>query len=55
MVPRLKNLGGFEVGTGISVNTQDPKETIDFIIEHFDSPDLEKIKSVHQAKYSKHS
>jgi len=28
IVPRLKNLGGFEIGTGISVNTQDPKETI---------------------------
>lgn len=53
IVPRLKNLGGFEVGTGISVNTQDPKETIAFIKEHFESPDEEKIRTVHRAQYKK--
>jgi UDPglucose--hexose-1-phosphate uridylyltransferase len=53
IVPRLKNLGGFEIGTGISVNTQDPKETIAFIKEHFESPDVEKIKTVHRAQYKK--
>ena len=53
IVPRLKNLGGFEIGTGISVNTQDPKETIAFIKEHFDSPDEEKIRTVHRAQYRK--
>ena len=53
IVPRLKNLGGFEVGTGISVNTQDPKETITFIKEHFESPDEEKIRTVHKANYRK--
>ncbi|OGH11027.1 MAG: hypothetical protein A3B38_02445 [Candidatus Levybacteria bacterium RIFCSPLOWO2_01_FULL_36_13] len=51
LVPRQKIIGGFEVGTGIYVNTQDPKETIEFIIEHFDTPDEEKIKSVHRASY----
>jgi UDPglucose--hexose-1-phosphate uridylyltransferase len=53
IVPRLKNLGGFEVGTGISVNTQDPQETIAFIKEHFESPDEEKIRTVHRAQYRK--
>ena len=53
IVPRLKNLGGFEIGTGISVNTQDPKETIAFIKEHFESPDEEKIRTVHKANYRK--
>ena len=53
MVPRIKNLGGFEIGTGIWVNTQDPKETIAFIKEHFESPDEEKIRTVHRAGYRK--
>lgn len=30
-IPRVRILGGFEVGTGVSVNTQDPKETLDFL------------------------
>lgn len=54
-VPRLKSLGGFEVGTGIYINTQDPTETIEFIKEHFENPDEEKIKTLHQAEYSKHA
>jgi UDPglucose--hexose-1-phosphate uridylyltransferase len=51
IIPRLKVPGGFELGTGIFVNTQDPKETIEFIKEHFDHPDKEKIKTIHKATY----
>ncbi len=53
LIPRVKNLGGFELGTGVYVNTQDPKETIAFIKEHFESPDEEKIRREHQADYKK--
>jgi len=53
IIPRVKVLGGFEIGTGIFVNTQDPKETIEFIKEHFENPNEEKIKTVHQARYHK--
>jgi UDPglucose--hexose-1-phosphate uridylyltransferase len=53
IVPRLKNLGGFEIGTGVSVNTQDPKETIAFVKEHFDSPNEEKIRTIHRANYKR--
>ena len=53
IVPRIKRLGGFEIGTNISVNTQDPKETIEFIKEHFEVPNEEKIKTVHRARYRK--
>jgi UDPglucose--hexose-1-phosphate uridylyltransferase len=52
LIPRIKILGGFEVGTGVFVNTQDPRETLKFIKEHFDNPDFEKIKEVHQAEYT---
>jgi UDPglucose--hexose-1-phosphate uridylyltransferase len=51
IIPRLKIIGGFEFATNMMVNTQDPKETIDFIKEHFDSPNEEKIRTEHQAKY----
>lgn len=51
IIPRQKKLGGFELATNIFVNTQDPKETIAFIQEHFDSPDREKILHEHQALY----
>lgn len=34
VVPRIKRLGGFEIGTGVSVNTEDPKETIAFLKEN---------------------
>ena len=51
LIPRIKILGGFEVGTQVMVNTQDPKETFAFIKEHFWQPDHEKIKSSHQAEY----
>lgn len=53
IIPRIKVLGGFEVGTGIFVNTQDPQETIMFIKEHFNNPNVEKIKIHHQAEYFK--
>ena len=53
LIPRLKILGGLEIGTGIFVNTQDPKETIAFIREHFEEPNEEKIKREHQASYGK--
>ncbi len=51
LIPRIKVLGGFEVGTGIMVNSQDPSETFAFIREHFHNPDFEKIKREHQADY----
>lgn len=53
ITPRLKTLGGFEIGTGIFVNTQDPKETFKFIKEHFENPDIEKIRTIHRASYKK--
>jgi UDPglucose--hexose-1-phosphate uridylyltransferase len=54
LIPRVKNLGGFEVGTGVYVNTQDPKETVAFLQEHWENPDFEKIKTHHQATYGRH-
>lgn len=51
LIPRVKTLGGFEVGSGVFVNTQDPKETIAFLHEHFHNPDFEKIKQHHKAGY----
>ena len=57
IIPRVKSLGGFEIGTGVFVNTQDPQETIEFIKEHFDQPvggpNEEKIKTIHRAAYHK--
>jgi len=53
LIPRLKVLGGFEMGTGVFVNTQDPHETFRFIKNNFDSPDFQRIKEIHQAEYSK--
>lgn len=50
-IPREKILGGFELGTGVSVNTQDPKETMKFIKMHFFEPDFDKIRQDHQAEY----
>lgn len=55
LVPRIKIIGAFEVSTGVFVNTQRAEETIDFIIEHFDTPDHEKIRTTHRATYSKHA
>lgn len=53
IIPRQKTLGGFEVGTSVAVNTQDPHETFKFIEENFDNPDFEKIREIHQVKYRK--
>ena len=53
LIPRIKILGGFELGTNIYVNTQDPKETFAFIQEHFFVPNEEKIKTIHKAEYKK--
>lgn len=53
IIPRIKILGGFEVGTGVSVNTQEPAKTMEFIREHFKEPNVEKIKTQHQADYRK--
>lgn len=51
LIPRIKTLGGFEIGTGVFVNTQDPTETMHFIQTHFHTPNIEQIKAEHQAKY----
>jgi UDPglucose--hexose-1-phosphate uridylyltransferase len=53
LIPRIKVIGGFEVGTGVFVNTQDPSETFKFISENFDEPDFERIKEIHQMDYKK--
>ena len=53
LIPRVKSLGGFELGTGVYVNTQDPKETIAFIKEHFEVPNEDKIRKEHQANYKR--
>ena len=53
LIPRGKVLGGFEIGTGIFINTQDPQETISFIKEHFETADIDKIKTQHQTEYKK--
>lgn len=50
-IPRQKTIGGFELVTGIFVNTQDPKETLEFLKAHFHKPDGERIKNEHQAQY----
>lgn len=44
IMPRVKGIGGFEVGTGIFVNTSKPDETIAFLKEHFEDPDEDKIR-----------
>ena len=50
ILPRAKIAGGFEIATGIYVNTQDPKETMEFIKTHFFEEEREKIKK-HKAEY----
>lgn len=35
IVPRIKELGGFEVGTGVSINTKDPKEVFEYIKNNY--------------------
>jgi len=53
IIPRRRTLGGFEVGTHVFVNTQEPSETLGFIKEHFSTPDVQKIMNEHQAEYHK--
>ena len=53
LIPRTKSLGGFEIGTGVFINTQDPSETIEFIKKHFENPNEEEIKTKNQAEYGK--
>lgn len=50
IIPRDKLPGGFEMMTGIYVNTQDPKETMEFVKEHFAEADEKKIRK-NRAKY----
>lgn len=52
-IPRIKLIGGFEVGTGVWVNTQDPQETMQFFKKHFDEPDEDLIRREHMAEYRK--
>ena len=55
LIPRVKSLGGFEVGSGVYVNTQDPKDTVAFLKQHWqsgkDGLDFEKIQ---KHEYGKH-
>lgn len=51
VIPRLKIVGGFEMGTNVIVNTQLPSETAAFIKENFHKPDVQKILQEHQAEY----
>lgn len=51
IIPRDKTLGGFEVGTNVFVNTQDPTETMEFIKKQFHKPNFERIANEHQAEY----
>ncbi|OGH17228.1 MAG: hypothetical protein A3C30_01295 [Candidatus Levybacteria bacterium RIFCSPHIGHO2_02_FULL_40_18] len=44
IMPRAKIPGGFEIATGIFVNTQDPRDTMNFIKAHFAESEREKIK-----------
>lgn len=51
IIPRNKIIGGFEVGTGVWVNTQEPKETFAFLKAHFENPNEELIRREHLAEY----
>ena len=53
LIPRAKVLGGFEIGTGVFINTEDPEKTIMFIKEHFENPNEEKIRIHHRAEYKR--
>lgn len=52
LIPRAKIAGGFEIMTGIFVNTQDPRETMKFIKDNFYEEDEEEIRK-HKAEYRK--
>lgn len=44
IIPRDKSLGGFEIGTQIYINTQDPAETIEFIKKNFEKENAGEMK-----------
>lgn len=50
IMPRAKIPGGFEIATGIFVNTQNPKKTMKFLKDHFFEEEEAKIKK-HKAEY----
>lgn len=50
IIPRVKSLGGFEISTGIFVNTQNPRGTMEFIRKHFAETEEKKIRKS-RAKY----
>src|SRR5258706_8698236 len=52
-VPIIITPGGFDIATNIFVNTQDPQETIQFIMEHFENPDHNKIREEYKAEFRK--
>lgn len=52
ILPRAKIAGGFEIATGIFVDTQDPHETMQFVKEHFAETEESKIKK-NKARYRK--
>lgn len=52
ILPRAKIAGGFEIATGIFVNTQDPHETMQFIKDHFAETEEKTIRK-NRAKYRK--
>lgn len=52
IIPRAKILGGFEIATGIFVNTQNPRETMHFVKELFYEEDEKKIMK-YRAQYRK--
>lgn len=51
IIPRQKTIGGFELATNIYVNTQEPKETLEFLKKHWNLKEGENITSEHKAKY----
>ncbi len=53
IIPRVKSLGGFEIGTNMYINTQDPEETLEFIKLHFNKNENEPIQEAYKARYHK--
>jgi len=51
-MPRTKSLGGFEIGTGVFVNTQDPKETLRFIKSNFENKEITELEEENKADFA---
>lgn len=51
LIPRIKTLGGFEIGTRVPVNTQNPTETMEIIKKQFHKPNFEHLAKEHLADY----